>query len=244
MQNTKIKILHEDENILVIDKPAGISVYSENPHEITIIENLIRHYPDLQGAGSYPRYGIVHRLDKETSGILTIARNNQTLTWIQKQFKESLAEKKYIALVVGVMEIEKGEIKTLIGRSKKDFRKQKIFLPHEPEAEGKREAITEYKILKKYSAKGGSASGGKNYTLVEAIPKTGRTHQIRAHFAYIHHSVAGDKKYGSKNQIIPEGLQRHFLHANYLKIKLPDNQIMEFQSELPEDLKIVLNKLD
>jgi len=208
MQNAKFKILYENKDLLVIDKPAGM------------------------GADDIPRR--VHRLDKDTSGILLIAKNDKALEFFQKQFKKRRVKKKYLALVVGNLKNEKGKIETLIGRSPKNRLKQKIYLPFEPAALGKRTAITEYRVLKRF----------KEYTLVEVEPKTGRKHQIRCHFAYLGHPIAGDKIYGFKNQPVPEDLKRHFLHATYLKIKLPDDQEMEFKSDLPEDLKSVLEKLN
>ena len=200
----EFKILYEDEDILVIDKPAGIV------------------------ADDIPRR--VHRLDKDTSGIFLVAKNDKALEFFQKQFKERKVEKKYLCLVVGNLKNKEGEIKTLLGRSPKDRRKQKVFLPQEPGALGKREAITNYKVLERF----------KNYDLIEVEPKTGRKHQIRAHFSYLGHPIAGDKLYGFKNQLCPKGLKRQFLHASYLKIKMPDEKIKEFRLELPEDLKSVI----
>jgi 23S rRNA pseudouridine1911/1915/1917 synthase len=203
----KLAILYEDKNVLIVDKPAGIN-----------------------SDGFKKR---VHRLDKDTSGILLIAKNDRSLDFLQKQFKEREVKKQYLALVAGVLKNKEGEIETLIGRSPKDRKKQKVYLAHEPGSEGKRKAITEYKVLEKF----------KNYSLIEVTPKTGRKHQIRAHLAYLGHPVAGDKIYGFKNQPRPEGLKRQFLHASYLKIKLPDGQEKEFKSDLPADLKEVLNNL-
>lgn len=228
------KILFEDENILVVDKPAGISVYSKSPEEENLIGELIKEKPYLKDVSVPPRYGVVHRLDKDTSGVLLIAKNNQSLEWLQNQFKENLASKKYIALLAGQVKENEGKIETLIGRSKKDFRKQKVYFKGEPEAKGKREAITEYKTLKRF----------RDYTLIEVYPKTGRMHQIRVHCAFMHHPVIGDKKYGEKNQLSPENLNRQFLHSNLLKIKLEDNSEKIFESELPEDLKKILEKLE
>ena len=187
----ELKTIYEDENLLVIDKPAGITVFSEEENkEKTLIDYLLDKYPELKEAGTAPRYGIIHRLDKDTSGILMVAKNNKTLAFLQNQFKERLVTKKYIALITGELKEETGTIKTLLGRSPKDRKKQKVYLPFEPGFQGKKEAITEYKILNKY----------RDYTLVEAIPRTGRKHQIRTHFAYLHHPIAGDKLYGFKNQ--------------------------------------------
>lgn len=201
-----MKVIYEDENVKVIDKPAGVT-----------IDNFIKP---------------AHRLDKNTSGVLLLAKNDKTLEFLQKQFKERKVEKKYLALVVGNLKKEKGEIEGLMGRSPKDKRKQKVYLPHDPKAEGKRLAKTYYQVLQKF----------KEYDLIEAEPKTGRKHQIRAHFAYLGHPIAGDKLYGFKNQPCPKNLKRQFLHSSYLKIKLLDGKIKEFESELPKDLKQCLPK--
>ncbi len=230
----ELKIIYEDESLLVLDKAAGIIVSSESSeNEKTIIEYLLEKYPILEKVGSSPRYGIAHRLDKETSGILLVAKNNEILNFLQKQFKQRTVTKKYIALLVGNLREKNGTIKTLVGRSPKDRIKQKVYLPLEPGAEGKREAITDYRAIKEF----------KDYTLIEATPKTGRKHQIRIHFAYLHHPIAGDKLYGFKGQKKPENLKRHFLHASYLKIKLLNNKIAEFKSDLPKDLKDVIENL-
>jgi len=207
MQKSKVKIIYEDDNLFVIDKPAGVV------------------------ADDIPRR--VHRLDKETSGILLIAKNDKALEFFQKQFKERRVAKKYIALVVGNLKSQRGVIETLISRSPKDRRKQKVYLTGEPGSQGKRRAVTEYKVLQRF----------ENYTLIKVEPKTGRKHQIRTHLAYLSHPVAGDKLYGFKNQPRPKGLKRQFLHASYLKVKLPNGETKEFKSNLPEDLKKVLNQI-
>ena len=207
MQISKLKILYEDDNLLVIDKPAGVN------------------------ADDIPRR--VHRLDKDTSGILLVAKDNKTLDFLQKQFKGKKVKKKYLALVVGNLKNKEGEVETLLGRSPGDRKKQKVYLPGEPRSQEKRKAVTEYKVLQRF----------ENYTLIEVVPKTGRKHQIRTHLVYLSHPIAGDKLYGFKNQPTPKGLKRQFLHASYLKIKLPNGEEKEFNSELPEDLNKVLNYL-
>jgi len=207
MQKSKVKIIYEDDNLLVIDKPAGV-VADEIPRRI-------------------------HRLDKDTSGILLVAKNDKALEFLQKQFKEREVKKKYLALVAGNLKKEEGVIETLIGRSPGDRRKQKVYLPGEPNAQEKRKAVTEYKVLQRF----------ENYTLIKVEPKTGRKHQIRTHLAYLGHPVAGDKLYGFKNQPRPEGLKRQFLHASYLKVKLPNGEKKEFKSELPNELKLCLQNL-
>jgi len=228
------EIIYEDDSLLVVDKPAGLITVSEKVTSgKTLAGFLIERFPYLKKVGTEPRYGIVHRLDKNTSGIVLVAKNNESLFFLQEQFKKRQAKKKYIGLVVGKIAQDRGEIKTLIGRSPKDRRKQKAFLPFDPAAENKRLAITEYSVLERFG----------DYTLLELRPKTGRKHQIRCHMVFINHPIAGDILYGFKNQALPEGLKRQFLHASYLKLELPDNKIKEFVSELPADLKNVLEKI-
>jgi len=202
-----MEIIYEDENVRALDKPAGVDV-----------ESVV---------------GRVHRLDKDTSGVFLTAKNEKTLDFLQKQFKDRKVEKTYLALVTGNLKNKQGIIKTLLGRSPNDRRKQKIFLANEPASMGKREAVTEYSVLKNFSG----------YDLLEVKPKTGRKHQIRAHIAYLGHPIAGDKLYGFKNRPCPKELKRQFLHASRLCIELPDGVLKEFTAELPEDLKKVIENL-
>ncbi len=222
-----IKVIYEDKDVLVVNKPAGIVVIPD------LIDELIKEYPDLKSAGETPRYGIVHRLDKDTSGALLVAKSSEALIFLQKCFKNREVEKKYKCLVEGTLNNDFGEINTLIARSPKDPRKQKAYLESEPHPDSAREAITEYKVLQRY----------KNFTLLEVNIKTGRRHQIRCHLSYLHHPIAGDKLYSFKNSPIPEGLTRQFLHAKYLKIQLPSGETKEFQSNLPEELETILAAL-
>ncbi len=232
-----VKIIYEDKNLLVVDKPAEIVVFPEGETlksgGKTLIDYLSEQKPELKNIGDAPRYGIVHRLDKDTSGVLLVAKSTEALIFLQKQFKNREVEKKYICLVEGTIKEDTGEIKTLLARSTKDGRKQKVYLENEPHPESAREAITEYKVLEDF----------KNYTLLEVEIKTGRRHQIRCHFSYLQHPVVGDKLYSFKNSKNPKGLERQFLHAQKLKIQLPTGKTEEFISDLPEDLKIVLKNL-
>lgn len=236
----KLNIIYEDKNVLAVDKLSNVIVTPEGPtNQETLIDELIKQFPALKKVGSAPRYGIVHRLDKDTSGILLITKNNSTLFFLQNQFKKRKVVKKYIALVVGDVKKEKETIKTLMGRSPKDRRKQKVYLPLEPDSTGKRKALTEFKTIKKFSDE-----KGNKYTLLEVKPKTGRKHQIRTHLKSINHPIAGDKLYGFDNQPLPEELERHFLHASFLKVLLPDGKKKEFKADLPQDLINVIARLN
>jgi len=230
-----LKVIYEDKNILVVDKPAGIVVFPEGQtKDGTLIEALIEKYPKLKKAGEAPRYGVAHRLDKDTSGVLLVAKSTEALIFLQKQFKNREVYKKYVCLVEGTIKEDKGVIKTLLARSPKDGRKQKVYLESEPHPKSSREAITEYKVIDDF----------KKYTLLEVEIKTGRRHQIRCHFSYLQHPIAGDELYCFKSSRKPAGLKRQFLHAHKLKIQLPNGKTEEFISDLPEELKTILNNLE
>jgi len=232
-----IKVIYEDNDVLVVDKPAGVVVFPEGESlkrgEKTLIDELIEKYPELKLAGEAPRYGIAHRLDKDTSGVLLVAKSTEALIFLQNRFKNREVEKKYVCLIEGAIKDDKGEIKTLIGRAPGDKRKQKAYSSNET-GPGKREAITEYKVLERFH----------DYTLLEVEIKTGRRHQIRCHFSYLQHPITGDKLYSFKNSKTPEGLTRQFLHAQKLKIQLPNGKTEEFISDLPEGLNNILEKFN
>ncbi|MEK7510378.1 MAG: RluA family pseudouridine synthase [Patescibacteria group bacterium] len=230
-----LKILYEDDTLLVIDKPADIPVWKEGARQDdTIATLLLGQFPELEMLGEQRRYGIVHRLDKDTSGILLVAKTKNLFDFLQEQFQKRNIEKRYICLVEGRVKKDSGVIHTLLGRSPADRRKQKAYSLTE-QKQGRREAKTEYRVLQRLTD-----PSRRFYTLVEVQPKTGRKHQIRAHMVYLDSPIAGDKLYGFKNQSIPEGLARQFLHASFLKIPLPNGSTKEFHSPLPEDLKRVL----
>lgn len=207
MAESQLKIIYQDNDLLVIDKPAG------------------KNSDDFEKR--------IHRLDKDTSGILLIAKNEKALNFFQEQFKERKVKKIYLALVVGNPKIRQGKIETLIGRSLGQRIKQKTYFPHEPGLQKRRLSVTHYKVLKDF----------KNYSLVQAEPKTGRKHQVRVHLTYLGYPIAGDKTYRFKNQLTPKNLERQFLHASYLKIKLLNNKEKEFKSNLPDNLKKILLEL-
>ena len=236
-----LNIVYEDKDVVVLNKQAGISIHpSINEPNKTLVNALIAKYPELIGVGDDPiRPGIVHRLDKDTSGVLVVAKNQETFEFLKKEWQEGKVIKKYFALVWGHPK-EKGEIVSELTRSLKDFRKRMVVRPNkksEKNIQGKL-AITEYKVVKKF----------RDFSLVEVYPKTGRTHQIRVHLASLGHPVAGDKIYG-KNKKKPEGLTRQFLHAFYLKFSLPADlpaqagRSLVFETDLPDDLSSVLTEL-
>lgn len=230
-----IDIIYEDNDLIVIDKPAGVLVFDEKGFAgDSLIENLLLQKPDLKKVGLPPRFGAIHRLDKETSGLLLVAKNNEALIFFQKQFKERSVAKTYIALVWGVMKNDSGKIKTFIGRSKNRLKQMAVpILSGVSPKKGLREAETDWQVKKRF----------KGFTLLKVCPKTGRKHQIRTHLAHIGHPVVGDKLYSFKNQVAPDELKRQFLHNHQLSIKLKNGEWKKFFSPMPIDLKIVLKKL-
>ena len=234
-----IPIIYEDNDIIAVNKPAGIIVHrveglsSHKANEdIFLTDWLVEKYPEIKSVGDDPklRPGIAHRLDKDTSGVLIIAKNQKTFEYLKKLFQNKEITKKYIALAEGNIKNDKGVINLPIGRSRQDFRKK---LASE-EAKGElREAVTEYKVLERFP----------NYTLVEAYPKTGRTHQIRAHLKALGHPVACDALYGGRKAVCPFGLKRHFLHANFLEFTLPGGSRIKLEADLPEELQRALEIL-
>jgi len=229
-------ILYEDENLLAINKPPFLLVFKENQNqEKTLIEYLIEQKPELKKVNGPPRWGLLHRLDKNTSGALLIAKNERALTFFQEQFKKRQVKKNYLALVIGNITEKEGTIETLIGRDKKNPKKQRVFSFVDPEAarKGLRFAKTSYKVIKRFGS----------FTLLKVIPETGRKHQIRAHLAYIYHPIAGDNLYGFKNQPLPPGLKRQFLHSHSLELKNLKGEKIKIRAPLPNDLKIVLKNI-
>lgn len=210
-----MKIIYEDENVLVVDKPAGISVHPAKgiPKGETIEEQL-------KSAGYTPY--LAHRLDRETSGVLLVAKNTEARTYLQKQFQKRQVSKIYLALVQGHLKHKKAILSYPIARNPKNPLKRAVRASGKP-------SDTEYAVKKQYSST----------SLLEVMPKTGRTHQIRVHLAYLGHPVIGDGVYGKSD---PE-LNRQFLHAHKLSVHVPGGRLMSFTSPLPPDLKAYLNQL-
>lgn len=241
-----LAIIYEDADLLVINKPAGMVVHPSPGHESgTLVHAVLHHCPQLAGVGGEQRPGIVHRLDKETSGLIVVAKHDQALRYLQAQFKARTVYKQYLALVEGRMTPACGRINAPIGRNPSDHKRQRILPPDAVTGESTgREAVTDYEVLAVYAAPIRSAgNAAATFSLVSAELHTGRTHQIRVHFAWRQHPVVGDTLYGFKRQRI--ALDRHFLHAHRLRLRLPgDGEEHEFVAELPAELQAVLGRLE
>ncbi|MFW5961611.1 MAG: RluA family pseudouridine synthase [bacterium] len=218
-----LDIVYEDQDIIVINKNADRVVHPAPGHQNdTIVNALLAHVDNLSAINGVKRPGIVHRLDKDTSGLLIAAKNDNSHKELARQFKERDVEKYYYALIEGNLAYEKGKIDAPIGRDPNN-RKKMAVRKHQS-----RSAVSRFKIIEEF----------KNHTLVEIKIETGRTHQIRVHFSYLGHPVVGDKKYGSKNSL---GAERQLLHAKRLIVTHPVlGEKMEFEAELKSDFKQIL----
>ena len=223
-EDIPLNTIYVDENVIVINKPAGMVVHPGAGNQRgTLVNALLYHWPDIREVGEAGRPGIVHRLDKDTSGVLIVARNNDAYKWLVKQFKTRKVIKKYLALVDGHPPTPSGRIEANIGRD--DVHRQRMTVKY-----GKsRAAVSEYQTVQSYA----------RHALLEVQPFTGRTHQIRVHLAFINTPITGDKVYGRRKLSVP--VERFFLHANKLGIILPgDKEPTEFVAPLPEDLKEII----
>lgn len=223
-----LSVIFENDDLLIIDKPAGMVVHPAAGHESgTLVHAVLGYDPDLEGIGGEKRPGLVHRLDKNTSGLIAIAKNERTHRWLVEQFKERRVEKTYLALVDGKPPTPTGRIEAPIGRDPRDRKKMAIVKP-----EKGRQAISEYKTLESFP----------QHTLLEFHPLTGRTHQIRLHCAFLGCPIAADTTYGHRKPSLE--LNRHFLHAWRLKITLPGEQKPSlFEAPLPRELIQALERL-
>ncbi len=227
-ENIPLDIIYEDEQSIVINKPAGMVVHPAAGHETgTLVHAVLAHCDDLKGFGGEIRPGVVHRLDRDTSGIIVMAKNEKAHIFLQEQFKARSINKRYLALVDGAPPTPAGRVETPIGRD--PIRRQQMAILT---ADKGREAITEYRTVQSYA----------KHTLIEAHPLTGRTHQIRVHMAFLKCPIVGDVLYGRRKQSID--LNRHFLHAYRLTILLPGHtEPMTFEAPLPHELQEVIDAL-
>lgn len=231
----KFKIVFEDKDFAVIDKPAGLVVHPSDTHKKgTLANGLLARWPQIRNVGEDPaRPGIVHRLDKETSGLMIIAKTNEAFAWFKKQFQEKKVEKKYLTLVFGRLKEKEGVISAPIARA--GDRQVAIGKGRVSKKVKKtREAETEFKVKKFFD----------EFSLIEAYPKTGRMHQIRVHFASLGHPVVGDKKYASKKTFQKMPFHRQFLHSAEISFFSQNGEKMSFSSAIPDDLVEMLKTLE
>jgi 23S rRNA pseudouridine1911/1915/1917 synthase len=227
-EDIPLDILFENDDLLVVNKPAGMVVHPAAGHNTgTLVHAVLGYDPEMEGIGGEERPGVVHRLDKETSGLILLAKNDRAHRWLQDQFRLREVEKIYLALVDGAPPTPSGRVEAPIGRDSSHRKKMAVMTP------GKgREAVSEYVTLESFD----------KHTLLEFHPHTGRTHQIRLHCQFLGCPIVGDKVYGHRKQSIE--IDRHFLHAARLKIVLPgEDQPRTFEAPLPNELQEVLDTL-
>ena len=223
--NMNLDIVYEDSDVLVVNKPQGLIVHPTlTTKEKTLVNGLMYQVKDLSGINGVNRPGIVHRIDKDTSGLLMVAKNDFSHNSLVEQLMNKTTTRVYIALVYGVIEEARGRINAPIGRDKLDRKKMAVV-------EGGKPAVTNFTVLERFDG----------YTLIECKLETGRTHQIRVHMKYIGHPLVGDPLYGPKHVI---GNTGQFLHAKIIGFNHPrTNKYMEFDSELPDNFKEIIEKL-
>jgi 23S rRNA pseudouridine1911/1915/1917 synthase len=223
-----LNIIFENDDMIVVNKPAGMVVHPSAGHIAgTLVHAALAHTPELEGVGGVKRPGIVHRLDKDTSGLIVIAKNDRAHHWLQDQFKDRQVKKVYLALVDGKPPTPEGKIEAAIGRDTAHRKRMTVTQPLKG-----REAISKYKTIEQF----------EQHTLLEVQPLTGRTHQIRVHMAFIGCPIAGDTVYGRRHPTIP--VERHFLHALRLWIVIPGEATPRiFEAGVPEELEQILDNL-
>ena len=224
-----LQLVYQDEHIVVIDKPPGLSVHPGPGHpDRTLVNGLLALCPDIQGIGDSVRPGIVHRLDKDTSGLMMVAKNHQAHLALSAQIKDRQVTKGYLALATGIFPADKGQIDAPISRDPRNRKRMAV-------APGGRDSKTNYRVIESLVLE-----SLDRYTLLQLYLESGRTHQIRVHLAYLGHPLLGDQLYGKASPM----LNRQFLHANHLGFRHPaSGQNLEFRSALPEDLAHVLESL-
>ncbi len=227
-EDIPLDIIFENQDLAVVNKPAGMVIHPSPGHNSgTLVNAALGYFSELAGIGGEERPGIVHRLDKDTSGLIVVAKNDRSHHWLQEQFKSRKVKKTYLALVDGKPPTPAGRVETPIGRNT-THRKLMAVVP----LEKGREAVSEFRTLENFPT----------HTLLEIHPLTGRTHQIRVHLAFLGCPVTADRVYGKRKSSVELG--RHFLHAYQLQITLPDEEHARvFTAPLPQDLQQVLDDL-
>lgn len=230
-ENIPLEIVYEDDDIIIVNKPKGMVVHPANGNYTGTLVNALMysHKDKLSSINGSIRPGIVHRIDKDTSGILVVAKNDEAHKKLSSIFKVHDIKREYIALVKGIVKEDRLDINLPIGRSAKDRKKMAVT------NKNSREAITHIEVLERFYA--------SNVTLVKATLETGRTHQIRVHMSYMHHPIVGDEVYGKKDPKFK--VTGQMLHAKLLGFKHPTtNEYVEFESEIPEYFKDILDTLE
>ncbi|MEO1770593.1 RluA family pseudouridine synthase [Candidatus Enterococcus ferrettii] len=224
-EDLQLDIVYEDEDVVVVNKPQGMVVHPSAGHSHgTLVNGLLHQIKNLSTINDVVRPGIVHRIDKDTSGLLMVAKNDQAHEALAKQLKDKTSLRKYVALIHGEIPHEKGRIEAPIGRSKVDRKMQAVI-------EGGKEAVTHFEVLERFT----------DFTLIELQLETGRTHQIRVHMQYIGYPVAGDPLYGPKKTLKGNG---QFLHAKLLGFTHPKTgENLVFEAPLPEIFQKTLKQL-
>jgi 23S rRNA pseudouridine1911/1915/1917 synthase len=257
MKINTVEVLYEDDDVVVFNKPAGLMVHADGRStEYTLADYVRDTYPHAREVGEplvlekgtknelvVHRPGIVHRLDKDTSGAIIVAKKQNIFLYLKRQFKDHEIKKVYRALVIGRVKNDTGLIDSPLARSKSDFRLRTTVDLHTGDARGAlREAVTRYKVLERFSA----LWKEKDYplTLVEVYPLTGRTHQIRAHFRSIRHPLLGDSLYGpqKKKEEVAFGAPRTMLHSYKITFSLPEKGEIELTAPVPQDFEDILAK--
>ena len=225
-EDIPLDIIHEDEALLVVNKPAGMVVHPALGHPSgTLVNAVLAHCPQVADVGGLERAGIVHRLDKDTSGLILIAKADAVRAALQRQFKRRQVAKTYLALVEGQVQPREGVIEAPVGRDKRQRKRMAVVRRG-------REARTMYRAIEYFA----------DHTLLEVRPHTGRTHQVRVHLAWLGYPVVGDAVYGYRRQRLLQG--RHFLHASRIRFTHPTTgQEIEFEATLPDELVAVLERL-
>jgi len=228
-QDIPVTVVYQDQHLVVIDKPAGLAVHPGPGHpDKTLVNALLAMCPDIQGIGGEIRPGIVHRLDKDTSGLMMVAKTHQAHNNLSGQIKARQVTKGYLALVEGAPEPARGKVDAPVGRHPRRRTRMAVVV-------GGKEARTSYRVREQFQGR-----GLPGYSLIELYLETGRTHQIRVHMAHIGHPLVGDTTYGRKSPLVA----RHFLHAFHLAFKHPaTGEPLEFKIELPADLTPAMDAL-
>ncbi len=227
-EDIPLDMVFENDDVMVINKPAGMVVHPAAGHSTgTLVHAALAHAPEMEGINGEQRPGIVHRLDKDTSGLILIAKNDTAHRWLQDQFKDREVRKVYLALVDSAPPTPTGRVEAPIGRDSGNRKRMAVVPPRKG-----RDSVTEYETLEVF----------EEHTLLEVHPLTGRTHQIRIHMAFLGCPITGDTLYGHRKPTLP--IKRHFLHAARLTVTLPgEDAPRTFEAPLPEELQKALDTL-